>query len=382
MDTLDTKELQRLLKPVNPGVSIYLPMHIAGDQGQQDPLRLRNLVRRAEQQLADRGMRTVDARKLLRMSFDLVENNEFWKQRCHGLAMFVAPGVFYNYRLPYEFEELLFVGSRFYLKPLLPLVNSDDRFLVLALSENQVRLFLATRNQIETVAVSSLPENMASALNYDESDRGSQVHTGARGLPGKQSAVFHGHGGEADTHNTDLTQYCRIVNAALHEELRGWDLPLLLAGVSRLTALYAQISEYSNLLPMRLDGNWDHSSNTELHHCAWKAVQPYLDRPIQEAVMRYRELASTSKALSDLREIVPAAAHGRVETLLVDVNAIQWGAFNDQTGAVELHEGRWREDEELVDLATTQSLQHGANVYGIGRERLPEGSVAAAVLRY
>lgn len=40
-----------------PAVSIFMPTHRAGQEIRQDPIRLKNLVRRAEQQLIEEGTR-------------------------------------------------------------------------------------------------------------------------------------------------------------------------------------------------------------------------------------------------------------------------------------------------------------------------------------
>jgi len=43
---------------------------------------------------------------------------------------FVASDLFRYYRLSLLFEELVVVTDRFHLKPLLPLLSSDERFMV------------------------------------------------------------------------------------------------------------------------------------------------------------------------------------------------------------------------------------------------------------
>jgi hypothetical protein len=39
-------------------------------------------------------------------------------------------------------------------------------------------------------------------------------------------------------------------------------------------------------------------------------------------------------------------------------------------------------DEDLLDLAATQTLLHGGSVYAVEREHLPDATLIAAVFRY
>ena len=67
MDVLTMSDLRNLAS-IESGrcVSIYMPTHPVGREGQQDAVRLKNLVAAAEQQLIERGMRGVEARELLK----------------------------------------------------------------------------------------------------------------------------------------------------------------------------------------------------------------------------------------------------------------------------------------------------------------------------
>jgi len=115
-------------------ISIFMPTHRAGAQIQQDSIRLKNLLREAEEKLTDGGLRGADASDLLAPVEELQENDDFWRHQGDGLALFLAPGEFYLYRLPIELNELTVVAERFHIKPLIPIISGDGKFFVLALS--------------------------------------------------------------------------------------------------------------------------------------------------------------------------------------------------------------------------------------------------------
>ncbi len=58
MDTFSNSDLRRLTTAQQgPCVSIFMPTHAAGRDGQQDVLRLKNLLTQAERGLVEQGLR-------------------------------------------------------------------------------------------------------------------------------------------------------------------------------------------------------------------------------------------------------------------------------------------------------------------------------------
>ncbi len=223
---------------------------------------------------------------------------------------------------------------------------------------------------------------MEEALNYAGADRGSQAHSAMRGNLGKQGAVFHGQGGQSDTHKDDLASFFRLVNAALQPVLRQETAPLLLAGVDYLLPIYREANSYPQLAEQALVGNCDYLTPHQIHERVWPIMEPCFQRTREEAAARYRRLENTERATADLREIVPAAHEGKIETLFVDVHALQWGAWDPLNGKVELHNQPEKDDEDLLDLATVQTILHGGGVFAVEAGDSPSGGSVAAVYRY
>ena len=140
MKTLSRDDLSALVEgPQQMGVSIYMPTHRTGDT-EQDPIRLKNLLREAESQLVAYGISASDAGELLEPAERLLLDSHFWQHQDDGLVIFMSHGIFRCYQLPYSFQELAVVAERFHIKPLLPLFSEDGAFYVLAVSQNQIRL--------------------------------------------------------------------------------------------------------------------------------------------------------------------------------------------------------------------------------------------------
>jgi hypothetical protein len=328
-------------------------------------------------------MRATEARDLVQSARDLPADPAYWEARSRGLAIFVAPDAFEPYRLPRAFQESVTVDRRFVIRPLLPLLNANERFLVLALSQNKVRLFEADRHHIKRVEVPDLPAGMEEALDYVPVDRGSQTHSAMQGRHGKQAAVFHGQGGKAEAHKDDLHEFFRLVDAALRPRLRDEHVPLVLAGVEYLPPIYREVTSYPHVCDPALYCNCDYLTEHELHERVWPVAEPVLAEQRCETAHRIRHaLDSADGATDDLKTILTAAQAGRADTLFIREGAQEWGEFFEATGRCDRHEVRQPGDRDLLDLAAAATLLHGGTVYAVGQDEMPTRKAAAALLRY
>jgi hypothetical protein len=364
-------------------VSIYMPTQRKGAETQQNPIRFKNLLRQAEEDLIIAGLQNQDARNLLKPAQDL-DDYKFWQHQSDGLAVFISSNLLHYYRVPLQFDQLVVVTDRFHLKPLLQLLTGDGQFYILALSQNQVRLLQGTRFSVSEIALEDVPQSMAEALQYDDPEKSLQFHTGTpQGAGGgSRSAIFHGHGAGNEDADTDLLRYFQKVDRGIQEFLKQQHAPLVLAGVDYLLPIYQQANTYPNLLEAGISGNPEELKPEELHAQAWQIVQPHFEQDRQTTVARYQELAGTGQATNQVKDIVPAAYFQRVDSLFVAVGMQQWGLFNPTTNQVQLHETQEPGDEDLLDLAAIHTVLNGGTVHVTEPEHIPENVIAAAVFRY
>jgi hypothetical protein len=387
MDILTRAELEQLMRKEQQWcVSIYMPTHRTGAEAQQDPIRLKNLLREAEKHLSARGVSTRDVQKMIEPASKLLQDSYFWQHQSDGLAIFLSSNRVRRYRLPLNFEELVVVIDHFHIQPLLPLFTGDGQFYILALSQNDIRLLNSTRYSVSEVDIGQVGGSLAEALPSDDYQAGLQLHTSgsAGGMAGDGSVTFHGSGGGSVSAKNDLLRYFHLVDDGLTEFFQGDQVPLVLAGVEYLLPIYKEANTYPNLIDQVIKGNPDLLSADELHKSAWDIIGPLFQAAQEEAFAHYQQLAGqASKRVADtLEKIVPAAYDGRVETLFVAAGVQQLGVFNRVTNEIELHDPIESGDESLLDLAAVQTYLKGGIVYAVEPEKVPGGTSAAAVLRY
>ena len=383
MELLSRQELEWLTERRDkPSVSIFMATHRAGAGTEQDPIRLKNLLGGAEERLIAGGIRGPEARKLLAPAQELLEDGLFWQHQSDGLAIFASGELFRAYRLPVRFEEMVIVTDRFHIKPLLPLLSGDGRFYVLALSQKSLRLLQGTRFSVSEIELEGVPDSLADALKFDDPERQLQFHTGTPAGPGGRGAMFHGHGAGAREKKDNILRYFRQVDKGLQDLLPGEGLPLVLVGVDYLLPIYREANTYRYLVSAGIEGNPEALSAEELHGRAWAIVQPHFEGARREAISRYRQLAGTGLASANIDVVVPAAYHGRIDTLFVAVGRQQWGAFDRETNAIDVRDAPEPGDNDLLDSAAVQTLSHGGTVYAVELEEVPGDSPLAAIFRY
>ncbi|MCU0558094.1 MAG: hypothetical protein WAV08_11080 [Desulfobacterales bacterium] len=362
-------------------VSLFMPTHRAGRETEQGPIRFRNLLREAHEQLLAKGLRAAKVGEILKKPQRLLQDKGFWQRQSDGLAVFFSSDAFHHFRLPLAFEELVVISKRFLVKPLLPILTSDGLFHVLALSQNQVRLLEGTRHTVDEVALEGLLQSLAEAFPEAPAEKQLLFHSGTPTGAGKRAAVFYGR--EISNVNKDrLLRWFRMIDKNLHSLLSDSRSPLVLAGVDYLFPLYREVNTYPHLMDEGIPGNPEGLRPEELHGPAWALVEPIFRQSREAAAAHFRQLAGTGQTTTDVREALTAAHHGRVDVLFLPVGVQVWGHFIPENDRVDVHESPEPGDENLLDLAAIQSLIKGGTVYAVAPHEVPEQAPLAAIFRY
>ncbi|OHE20724.1 MAG: hypothetical protein A2X95_00095 [Syntrophobacterales bacterium GWF2_56_9] len=383
MDRFSKEELKDLMTPTGEQcVSFFLPTHRTPPEAIQDPIRFRNMQKKAEERLIQGGLRRAEAKEFLAPLKKLSEDITFWQCQSDGLAVFLSRDLLRHFRVPVRFEELVVVARRFHLKPLIPLFTEDDGFFVLALSQNEIRLLRGNRFDATEVELENIPTSLFEALNYDDPERQLQFHTRNQTGMGRRAAVFYGHGVGIDDSKDNIRQYFFQIERGLRDVLRLERAPLILAGVDYLLPIYREVNTYPNLLEEAITGNPEGLHPEELHARAWEKVRPHFLKARNDMISQYKKLAGTGRTTREIKEILPAASQGRIEKLLVADGVQVWGNFFSDQGTVELNGKPTAGSEDLLDLAAIETILNGGMVYTVEPEALPDDSPIVALFRY
>lgn len=377
MDLLTRSELRILLAEHDgPCVSIYMPAHRGG--AEQDPIRFRKLLEQAKDQLVAQGMRAPEARDFLAPLQAAQQGIDFWSKQCDGLAAFLSRDFQGVYRLPWAFQEEVQVAGLFLVTPLLPLLHGNGRFLVLALSQNRVRLMQGTKFTVSEVDLQGVPKNIEEAMRTHDRDEVLTFHTRPTSSGG-WGAIFEGHGIGIDDAKDDLLRYFQQIDRGLHPLLKEERVPLVLAAVDYLHPIYRQANTYAHLEEHGIHGNPDRMSGKDLHDRAWEILRPQFEKGQQESLARYQQVVKRGKATDDASKIIPAAYRGELQSLFVASNQSLWGTVGKNSDQIAIHDQPQASDINLTNFAAVHTLRHGNSVHVLPLEEMPSGASMAAI---
>ena len=381
MDLLTRQHFKNLMNVTGEHcVSVYLPTHRTSRESRQDPIRFKNLLQTAKHTLEQRSVDLPTIRGLIAPAEEWLGDLDFWRHQVDGLAVFLTEDFQQRLRLPMSFDEQVRVDDHFYVNPLLPLLQGNGRFYVLAVSQQSCRLLAANRDTVAELDEATLPSDLQSALGWWR-ERELNLHSmqskpQSRG--GDDTAMYHGH--YEDTTEEDLKAYFRKIDAAVGIAFRGERAPLVFAGVDYLFPIYRSVNTYPALCEKSVAGNPDDAPPAELHRKAWEIVRPLFETRERGLLDEFPLRASTGKATDDIATLLQAARDGGVETLIVAKGATLWGRFSPSCG-LDLLDERESDAEDLLDHAARWTFQTSGDVLAVDSELMPGDSKAVALLR-
>jgi hypothetical protein len=364
-----------------PCLSLYQPTHRHHPESQQDPIRFRNLVKAIERSLRLKYPAN-QAQPLLAPFHALAEDRSFWRHTLDGLAVLGAAAMFRVYRLQRPVRELTIVADSFHLKPLLRIFQSADRYQVLCLNRQEIRLLEGNRDALDEIELArGVPRTITDALGEQSTEPHRTV--ASYGLGASGGVMHFGYGAKKDAVDSDTEKFFRAVDRAiLDHHSRPSGLPLMLAALKEYHAPFRAVTRNPFLMTDGLKINPDALSLEELGAQAWQKVEPlYLER-LADLVERYQTARSRQLGSSDLAEVARATVAGRVGTLLVEADRQVTGRIDSATGRIELRDAADPDTDDLLDDLAEKVLRTNGEVVIVPAERMPSATGVAATYRY
>ena len=171
---------------------------------------------------------------------DFQENQEFWRHRTPGLAMFYHGGHLHTFEVPRAVPNQVIVADSFHLKPIFRVLQTTDRFNILTLDRNTAHAFEANRDSIMPVNLSDMP------IHKKEHDKGARTRVGEQHMSGFGRSVIAIH--DVDEKAED-SGFFHEVDRFVEENLsKQTHLPLVLVAVSEHQGTFRKVAKNHLLL--------------------------------------------------------------------------------------------------------------------------------------
>jgi len=368
VDIPSRSDLERLIGQRDPAsVSIYLPTTPVTPDTQADRIQLSNLARDAVDQLRAGGRDDKAVQAIAGHLDDLADDDGFWAVQARSLAIFATPGNVLTFRLANRLNPMIEVADRFYVKPLIRAVTVNQEALVLALSQNAVRVVEVSADEPATpVRVADMPKDMADAVGsvayHSRAPRGR-----IQGDEGKK---------------VRMAQFARAVDAALRDFLSGRETPLILAAAAPFDSIFRSLCSYPHLAGQTISGNPDVTPDHDLAIAARSILDALHAKRVRTFADLFEARTGQGRTTTDVAGAAKAATYGAIDTIAVDIDAYVPGTIDDADGSITLAEEAGADSYGITDEIVGRVLMTGGHVLAVRRDDVPGGGALAAILRY
>jgi len=384
LNLVDKTNIQKLINysEKSPAVTIYLPTHrsISPDHLNQDEIRLKNLLYRVEELLSG-----IEDGESFLGEFEsqvkkMVGSKLFYEQLTEGLMICASPGFFSSLHLEIDVEEYVAVGERFYLAPILGLLNDYTEYYVLVLATHLPSLFKGDNYGLYSTNV-QLPKSLKESLKIDELGKDSQQQQSSYG----GAKGFNGRGGEKNIEQNDRLRFFRSIDQIMVSRLDK-KLPLVLVGTEKEVSEYREISKYPNILKDHIEGSYRDPKPHELFNKSQQVINQDIIKPEHDKIIdEYNAIKGNHPHLvaNELKSIYLAAKAGRIDKLILGL--IHNTADNVREGTNRLPKISFPplEVAQLYNEITRVVWNNGGKIININRLEMPtQDTFLLATLRY
>ncbi|MDP3031532.1 MAG: hypothetical protein Q8N33_05600 [Rhodocyclaceae bacterium] len=383
MNLLTPESLAELVSAQQPPcLSLYQPTHRHHPDNQQDPIRFGNLVKQLAASLLEKHS-PAEAQPLLEPFEALARDRTFWDHTLDGLAVLSGSGLLRVFLLQRPVDELVVVADSFHTKPLRCILQSLDRYQVLELSRQHIRLFEGNRDALDEIELApGVPRTIEDALGGELTEPQQKVSSHG-GVGQGHQPMHHSTGGKKDEVDLDAEKYFRAVDRAVlewHSNPSG--LPLILAALPEHHHLFHAVSNNPFLVADGITLNTAALPLDELRVLAWQTIEPEYQARLTTLVEEFEQARAKQLGSDDLAQVAEAAVNGRVATLLIEADRQLAGRMDSTTGRIEFAGLSHPEVDDLLDDLGEMVAKAGGRVVVMPSQRMPTQTGVAAVFRF
>jgi hypothetical protein len=362
---MNRKDLQQLQSIESyPSLTIILPTHRTSPDNQQDPIRLKNLVKVAQDRLASEfSWREITG--LQKNLDDLVATVDF-EHNLDALALFVNADMAQMYTVPFDLPERVIIDHTFGTRDLVYALNRTPHYWVLLLSEQPTRLFEAVREDLIEVN-DGTPFPMVNKR------------------PGGESRLPGGIGVNSSQVRDDHERiFFQQVDQAFAEFYAADPQPIAVVSEVRTLASFDAVTRHGNAVISRVLGNYDHETPYEIGKVVWPSMKEAFAELRKQSFESLDAAIGSRRSASGIVECWRMGQEGRIDLLMVDEKYEQPATLDetgfvltpaDEVGGLDVHDDAV---DELIEIV----ISKGGRIRFTDPGTLDDHSKIAAVLRY
>ncbi|MEO5927002.1 MAG: hypothetical protein ABIR70_24515 [Bryobacteraceae bacterium] len=357
--------LAGIASQTGPCLTVLVPGHHAGTTGNSQRAQFRTLLKEVRESVTPWPT-----------AFDvpLGELAQTFPETGPGVAVYCTAGSVTSVSLTGDTPKSV-LASHPYLMPLLVPAYAAHHLFVLGLSTQHLRLLEYVDGVCKIVDLpTGIPANLASSRHSHRGESPSETASSAGPGVGKMGAMRFGTSGDRETARDAMDHFCALIDQGLRPLLQGQ--PLLLMGVKEEIAAYRRVSHYESLMHAEVDGNIDSFTPAHIAGLAHTAALTEYERLGNAVLAEFREMRDRARTALGPREVLQAAAEGRVHQLCVRGGTEMFSPLEPALDLAGLPH------EDLINAAVVETLRHHGEIYLLPASEMAVTDSVCAILRY
>jgi hypothetical protein len=279
-----------------PSVSILAPTHRTAPANKQDPIKVKNLVRKAVNRLHGEFTKR-DVAAVVNNLREAVQNVD-WEHTLDGLALFAGKEQSATVSLPFRVKARAIIDKTFATRDLVYAFNRAPPYRVLVLGHT-ARLYDAWTTVLDEHRARPFP----------------MAHRG----PGGASKLPGGKGVNRSAVRDEAQRtFFRSVDDAVGALQKDRPLPLVVVGVERNLAFYQEVTRQAGAILGMLAGNHDETEPSALGKLVWPVFEAGATLRRTEALVQLDQAVGVQRHVSGIDQVWRAAVGGQCRSLLVE----------------------------------------------------------------
>lgn len=290
-------------------VSIYLPTHRIFSDVQQDKIRFKNLLSEAESVLQEKhDMKDTDA--FLGEAKRLQDDNMFWNHMADGLAVLINDQETNIFKLEGNAPELVHVGERFHLLPLMNEYEFLSDAYILDIAKDRFKLYHGDRESFEEIETPDVYQNFTDL--FDDKDLQPGFHS-----TGGSDTSFHSHSSASQTDERETEKYLRYVVNGLSDFFKEKKEPIILFGTTEVATQFGNMAEGRLNITKIVEQPLNIQGLSDLADKLKETLLPDYKRDVEKRIEELKNLIGADKGSENTSRIINESEGGRIQTLFI-----------------------------------------------------------------
>lgn len=297
-----------------PIISIYMDTYKYGEEQLLNAKQLERIIPHIEKELTEKNIHLKTVEEYLRPLKNLAENENEWQHMDEGLAIFISEELAISYTLHNDVDFSWTVDEKPRLEPLIKELGIDKNFLILSVSQDDVRLLEADEQEFKKLDLAEIPGRMKDVVaeNNLEKTKPSRIDNGAG------FAVSFGHD-KNEIQDQQIYKFLKTIADNLKTALPVNDnRPIVILCPPTYMSVFREHNALQHTRTAFVNGAWSRATELELYEASLAAFQEELDNTatiVEQIINKGENQKLIERSTSAIHEL--SSETGRIDTLII-----------------------------------------------------------------